>query len=254
MAAASGDIFLFTDDDVRPPRHWVEGMCRPIVSREADVVAGGVRIAPQLERPWMELPHRTWLASTDWLAIDANEGMVGANMAISRRVLEKVPSFDTELGPGALGFGGETLFYLQLKRAGYRSVAAFDAAVEHHFDESRLLREGFRDRLAKAGKMFAYIDYHWEHRIIPYARLRLMKAVLRLAYLRFRKRQEIKAVEGMPVWEMMALSGMHFYKQYLIERKRPPNYEKHGLVKLNGGASLLKSTMKLEVSSGRLGL
>ena len=129
LAAATGDVLLFTDDDVRPEGNWIEGMCRPILSGEYDVVAGGVRIAPHLMRPWMELPHRTWLASTEWLAQDGHEGMVGANMAISKRVLERVPEFDPELGPGTLGFGGETLFYLQLKEAGYRRLAAFDLVL-----------------------------------------------------------------------------------------------------------------------------
>lgn len=202
----------------------------------------------------MELPHRTWLASTDWADGPETDCMVGANMAIAKRVFEKVPSFDTELGPGALGFGGETLFYLQLKQAGYRRLGAFDVAVEHHFDEARLLRDGLLDRLAMAGRMFAYIDYHWEHRIIPYPRLRLIKAMLRLAYLRFRNRDEIKAVEGMPAWEMSALSGVHFYKQYLVEQKRPRNYEKHGLVKQDAGVSNPKSTMKLKVDSAFLRL
>ncbi|KAA6407127.1 MAG: hypothetical protein FRX48_09193 [Lasallia pustulata] len=50
------------------------------------------------------------LASTEGLDPDAPKFMVGANMAFSRRVLEKVPSFDTELGPGALGFFDESLF------------------------------------------------------------------------------------------------------------------------------------------------
>jgi glycosyltransferase involved in cell wall biosynthesis len=251
MAVARGEVFLFTDDDVRPPRNWIEGMCRPIVSGAADVIAGGVSIAPHLERPWMEMPHRTWLASTDWSAVNP-DGIVGANMAISRRVLLKVPSFDTELGPGALGFGGETLFFLQLKRAGYRTGTAFDVAVEHHFDESRLSRQGLLDRLAMAGRMFAYLDYHWEHRIIPYPRLRLMKGMMRLAYQRLRRRQEVRASEGMPVWEMFAVSGVYFYKQYLIERKRPHNYEKHGLVKLNGGALSPKPTNRFVVNSRSL--
>jgi glycosyltransferase involved in cell wall biosynthesis len=88
LEAAGGDIILFTDDDVRPPRDWVAGMCAPIAGGEM-VAAGGVRIAPHLQRPWMQELHRIWMASTEHLTRDAPESAVGANFAFSRRVLEK---------------------------------------------------------------------------------------------------------------------------------------------------------------------
>ena len=53
-----GAIILFTDDDVRPPANWIEEMCAPILSGEADAVAGGVKLAPELLRPWMAVCHR----------------------------------------------------------------------------------------------------------------------------------------------------------------------------------------------------
>ena len=46
--------------------------------------------------------------------------LTGANMAFARRVLDKVPGFDRELGPGGLGFCDDTLFSLQLRTAGFR--------------------------------------------------------------------------------------------------------------------------------------
>src|SRR5687768_15493346 len=42
LIEAIGDIFLFTDDDVRVPETWIERMCRPIADNEADAVVGGV--------------------------------------------------------------------------------------------------------------------------------------------------------------------------------------------------------------------
>jgi len=37
--------------------------------------------------------------------------------------------------------------------------------------------------------------------------------------------------EGMHEVEMDHLRGVHHYDQWLKELKRPPNYERHGLVK-----------------------
>lgn len=58
LAAAHGEIILWTDDDVRAPKDWIEGMCRLIVKGEADVTAGEVALAPHLERDWMTPFHR----------------------------------------------------------------------------------------------------------------------------------------------------------------------------------------------------
>ena len=38
--------------------------CEPIRAGAAHAVAGGVKMAPHLERPWMEPVHRYWLAET----------------------------------------------------------------------------------------------------------------------------------------------------------------------------------------------
>ncbi|HEX7316871.1 MAG TPA: glycosyltransferase family A protein [Pyrinomonadaceae bacterium] len=233
LARARGRFILFTDDDVRPPQDWIEGMCAPLLAGTAHAVAGGVRIAPHLERPWMGWMHRAWLASTDSLNPQEPEHMVGANMAFSREVLERVPAFDTELGPGASGFHDESLFSFQLKRAGYRIVSAFGVTVEHHFDESRLLRANFLDTAGKMGRSSAYWAHHWEHQELRRPRLELALARLRLAKWRARRRRETLGAEGMPEWEMVLVKQAHFHRQYLLERERPRNYERHGLVKLN---------------------
>jgi cellulose synthase/poly-beta-1,6-N-acetylglucosamine synthase-like glycosyltransferase len=107
MELAQGDIFVFTDDDIRPSHDWLEHLCNPILSEAADAVAGAIAIAPSRRRSWMEPLHCALLASTDGWDARNPDAMNGANMAFSRRVLAKVPGFDPELGPGALGFWDE---------------------------------------------------------------------------------------------------------------------------------------------------
>jgi glucosyl-dolichyl phosphate glucuronosyltransferase len=236
ITAARGRVLLFSDDDMRFPRDWIEGMCAPIFAGEADAVAGGIRIARHLERPWMQEMHRLFVGGETASLTEQNFELQGGSMAISRAVLEKVPAFDPELGPGAttgLWSGEETLFSWQVSRAGYRIKLCKDVCVEHHFDPSRLFRDAFVARAIYSGRSRAYLTYHWQHRDIKWPLLRYVKACLRLSAYRISTRRRSGQSEGIDLPEFDRVSGVHFYKQYLRECRRPRNYERHGLVKLS---------------------
>lgn len=229
--AARGELILFTDDDVRPDEGWLAGMSTPLLSGEADAVAGGVRLAPHLERDWMTTTHREFYACSR--AYDGPPGaLVCANMSFHRRVLEKVPGFDEEMGPGKLGFGEDTLFSFQMVEAGYRLHGAWDVQVEHHFDESRLTHAALQKRAVQAGHSSAYLWHHWLHAdmTVPRVRLALNKARLALVQLRREKRSD---GEGCSMREVRVWDKIGFYEQYLIEKSRPRNYAPRGLVKLH---------------------
>jgi glycosyltransferase involved in cell wall biosynthesis len=227
LAIAAGRVILFLDDDVRPPPGWLAAMSDPILSGAADGVAGGVRLADHLRRPWMEPLHLAWLAATDYLARDAPQEMVSANMALGRHVLTRVPAFDPELGPGALGQGEDSLFSWQLLRAGFRIASALDVVVEHHFDPARLLRASFRATAERRGRTLAYQRHHWEHVELPDARRRLVHAWLRsLVHLRVHQPRE-----GMAAREMLAREEVAFLREWPATSRRPRNYDRFGLVK-----------------------
>lgn len=231
MAEADGDIFLFTDDDVRPPQNWILGMCELIRAGHADAVAGGVKLAPYLHRPWLTEKHARWLASTEFLPSGVPINLVGANMAFSRRVLEKVPQFDPELGPGATGMGDETLFSQQLSAAGYRIVMALDIVAEHHLHADRLTRSSFAVLARKLGASNAYISWHWAHDGPRFAAAALIRAWAALWVRRVQHFPEWVTSSTVPAWELQLLDTLHTRRHYLAERKRPRNYEKRGLVK-----------------------
>jgi glycosyltransferase involved in cell wall biosynthesis len=234
LSAAAGEILLFTDDDVRAPIDWISRMCRELVTDEADAVAGGVRLAGHLERPWLKGEVRGWVACTDDIDPQRPSRLVGANMAIARRVLERVPAFDVELGPGALGFFDETLFSQQLLEAGYRIAAALDVEVEHHPDPNRFTISGFVDVAAKLGRSSAYHFHHWRH-----GRVRLLYCKLLVLGLTLWLRRIAAALPGRLIdaparGYLLNVFHFHFHAQYARERRRAPNYDYRGLRKVRG--------------------
>lgn len=233
LVAAQGDIILFTDDDVRPPFNWIEGMCRSILFGEADAVAGGVRFAPHLQRDWMQPRHRALLASTERIDPLCPQDMVGANMAFSKHVLEKVPQFDTALGPGALGFVDDSLFSMQLKEGGYWIGSALDIEVEHHFQESRLLRASFIQTAKKFGQSAAYTSYHWHHDDPNCLHFGLLKKWFQLRYWRATHHLEAQASEGISVHELNLVSSIYFYRHLIHMQHTLRLYQKRGLIKMS---------------------
>jgi glycosyltransferase involved in cell wall biosynthesis len=244
LGESDGEIFLFTDDDVRVPTDWIERMCRPIASAGADAVAGGVKLASHLERPWLKGYLRILVASTEDV-VGEDVQLVGANMAFSRRVLQRVPAFDPELGAGALGFSEETLFSWQLIRAGFKVTANLQTAVEHHFDPDRLTRDAFLAIGERMGRSKAYVHYHWKHRKVSHARLVKVWTTVKLKLRRVLSILTSDRTKPSP-WEVAYISKLHFVRQYGQERLRAHNYERYGFRKIRGvlGPDLVKGRAK----------
>ncbi len=219
IATANGDIILFTDDDVRPPSNWVEGMCRPILDGKADATTSTTIVAEHLRRPWMGPLHLGYLAAPP----PAPEGplseawrFIGASMAFSRRVLEKVPGFHTRLGPGALGFADDSLFGMQISRAGFRIWNVRDCEPVHHFEPTRLSRAAFLRRARGQGLSWGYIAHHWMHEDHSWAEL--AKQWLRLQHARATVATVWPHAEGAAEEELNLLADFHLLRQFFKER------------------------------------
>ncbi len=236
LSAARGEWILFIDDDVRPSADWLERMCAPLASDRYDAVAGCIRLAPHLERPWMTRRLRACLAASEGLEDGWLTEMIGANMGFHRRVLDRLPHFDEELGPGALGFGDDTLFSWQLEEAGFRLGRAPDAVVEHHCDEERLLRRSYLETAKKAGQSRAYLGYHWKQEDISWPLLRMLVVHLKMVRRRLISGKDMTRIEGCAEWEVSLVRELSHYRQLMIERGRPRNYNRRGLVKLQAAA------------------
>jgi GT2 family glycosyltransferase len=224
LAHASGEALLFTDDDIEPAEGWLESMARPLLEKRCDAVAGKILLAACLQRPWFTKMHRIWLAEVRDPIADTTE-LVGASMGIRRSVFGTIGNFDEELGPGASGFGEETLIEMQMREAGFRIRPVTDTFVVHYPDATRLLRSDWLATAERFGRTSAYTAYHWKHARVSYPALRILWLRMKLVLRRLPRKTPRLDVEGCPEWEMSYLAGIESLKRFVEESRRPRNYD-----------------------------
>ena len=220
------DVILFTDDDVRVPADWIAGMCRPILSGGADAVAGGVHFPAEYEAALSKEPFHTrrgWLASTEGLDPHNPGGLVGANMAFSRRAADTLGGFDPELGAGALGFGEESLFAERLGDAEFRIRGALEVSVAHHFDLSRLTVPALVKMAERMGRSTAYLDYHWSQADARPARSKVRRARLLLTWEQLLR--PWRSFSGRKTWQItQRVMNLAYWQQRAVYEGQPRRY------------------------------
>lgn len=231
VADTDSEYILFLDDDVLVEEPWVARMVEPLEQGGHGVV-GRIVVPPERRLPWMIEYHLALMAHTDHFAAGAGD-LIGASMAVHRRVFGTIPGFDTEIGPGALGFGEDTLFSLQVKTARMRIAFAHQAVGVHWFPESRLARAGFLERAVAQGRSQAYLRYHWLHEDKSDEDCAETLADVEPAVENSRQMTLASPHNPAPISEIELHNLYGLCLQYPIESRRPRNYHKHGLQKLH---------------------
>ena len=164
-----GDCLIFIDDDVAVSENWLQNLLLPVTRDGFDGALGFVKMPEYVTKSSVPRELYPYLALVDEDTFEAGvpRWIATANFCITRSALETGISFDEELGPGALGFGEDSLFYYQLKTLGKRIAPAPDAAVVHLLDPERLTPKSMYENGYKMGRSQAYIDYHWKHMLNP---------------------------------------------------------------------------------------
>jgi glycosyltransferase involved in cell wall biosynthesis len=221
IAESKGEALLWTDDDVRLPENWIEAMTAPIFSGTADAVSG----LSKMPDGYLNGYDSDYFLDNIHFDVDIEnpEYLIGVSMAFHRRVLQLVPGFDPELGPGQLGFGDDALFSNQLKLAGFKFVSCPDAVVIHYFQRSRVSDDAVFSMRQAYARSNAYEDYHWNHTPRKLSSLKMLFwATISFVY-RVLNRGKLNHE-----WELRRLTLARIIK----ERSRPRNYEKHGLARI----------------------
>ncbi len=232
LAAARGELLFFVDDDLRFSPRWLTDLSALILSGQSDGATSPITIPAHLLRPWMTPYHLGWLGCIRYRNREQPDEMPGANMALHRRTLERVPAFDLELGGGGLGNCEDTLFSRQVVAAGFRLAFAPEAPVEHHFEPAKLRYAQWRANAAAAGRSRAYLHHHWLHLPVSLARCRRLQLQAKLALRRRLYPMPGAHSEGIAPWELSYLTDLAFLEQFAVERQQPRKYGLRGLRKL----------------------
>lgn len=129
---ASGDIIVFTDDDVLVESNWLDEIHSEFANPNLFMLGGRVLLArDSLQDVAIYTPDKRLETA---FPSGGSLGM-GANMAFRREVFDRIGMFDVRLGAGTFFAGGEDieLFYRALK-AGYKFVYAPNVSVHHDHD------------------------------------------------------------------------------------------------------------------------
>ncbi len=152
IAAARGEVLLFTDDDVLPEPDWLETTLAGMDKYQADACGG--YIAPIWETPppaWLTERFYGFLAirtdrSDDHPITPGSQPPFGANMAMKRTVFERAGLFDTNRGRkgNILASGEDGEMFERILAAGLKAIFLGQSRVHHKIEAFRLTKRYFR--------------------------------------------------------------------------------------------------------------
>ncbi|MEU9040152.1 MULTISPECIES: glycosyltransferase [unclassified Kitasatospora] len=221
LAAATGEITAFTDDDTLADPGWIEALAQTFAEDERIGCVTGLILPAELETPaQVALEHqgcfakgfaaRTWTLAdrhTDPLfPFAAGRFGSGANMAFRTARLRALGGFDPATGTGTPARGGDDLLaFFRILVAGQALAYAPDAIVWHRH---RRTMDAVPAQAFGYGAGFgAYLTaaLHHEPAMLP-ALLRRLPGGLRYAAHRARTRPDPGGAAGRcPTWRLARL-------------------------------------------------
>lgn len=227
IAAATGDLIGFIDDDEEIDEAWYETILAAFKNREVDFIGG-----PYLPRFEAEVP--SWLPKNYTAVVGIVDGgdkvvpfddsypgiLMGGNAVFRREVLQRVGPYSTALGRSGtrlLSCEDEDM-YQRLRAAGARGLYLPQLIVYHFIPRERLTKRYHRSWCFWQSVSSAVLDrirpkpvaYVWG--VPRYFYGRALRGMLRLANLRERE-PATRFSHELSLWELAGFFyGKHFYR------------------------------------------
>ncbi len=156
LVETNATIVVFTDDDVRIGEGWLAAACRPMLD-DARIDYSGGPVHPIWEQPCPPWLDRTRSDLWGTLAIldygqepfvfeERQRVPIGVNMAVRRKLIERIGGFDPTLGRRGHSLIGQEQaeFFCRSRAAGARGLYVPAMVLYHHVPAARLTRRYFR--------------------------------------------------------------------------------------------------------------
>ena len=157
----TGELTVFTDDDIVPARDWLQALAAAARRWPAhDVFAGRITPRYPAETPEWVRQHPFSGAAFVHFELPQDEGPIenlalGPNFAVRQAVAAR-HRFSEAIGPrtgqGNYAMGSETEYLLRLKRAGHKTVYVPSARVEHVVHATQATPEWMLGRSFRLGR------------------------------------------------------------------------------------------------------
>ncbi len=165
VAACSGDVVAFLDDDAIAAPDWLERLAEAYLDPDVLGAGGAVRPAWVAGKPAWFPPEFDWVVGCTHSGMpqqrEAVRNLVGANMSLRREVLVELGGFRHELGRvGTIPAGcEETDLCIRVGQRWPESRILYDpaAAVDHFVPATRGSREYFTSRCRGEGRSKAVL-------------------------------------------------------------------------------------------------
>lgn len=152
IAESTGEVILFTDDDVLPEPKWLEITLEGLTRYQADACGGYIAPIWETSPPaWLTERFYGFLAvrtdcSDDYPITQASQAPFGANMAMKRTVFDRVALFDTNRGRkgNVLASGEDGEMFERILAAGLKAIFLGQSRVHHKVEAFRLTKRYFR--------------------------------------------------------------------------------------------------------------
>jgi glycosyltransferase involved in cell wall biosynthesis len=143
VAAATGAVVAFLDDDAEAEPGWLASLCEPYADRGVAGVGGGIVPVWAGERPAWFPEEFDWVVGCSYRGLEpgAVRNLIGANMSLRRELIVEAGGFAPGLGRvGADGYGcEETDLCLRIaaRHPDMRFVYRPEARVRHRVTTER---------------------------------------------------------------------------------------------------------------------
>jgi len=168
---ANGSYLIFIDDDIRVTENWLQSIFTTFSTYDCDAVGGRIHIESPASLPkWISPDMYGFLGHQDFgITPHKMDGIkefpFGGNMAVHRRVIELIGSFNVEMGRKGTGLikeelfkGEETDFFHRLAAEGGSFYYHPDALVFHKILPHQLTKIFFLNLHNNAGSLKAKQD------------------------------------------------------------------------------------------------